>query len=83
VVRLRHSKLFPLVLPFVVAALVNSAGGWESYKYAVLAVALALPANDAAGQRLLRQRAIGPGRFAHPGVREREQAEPAGAEVPS
>lgn len=43
VVRLRYSALFPLVLPFVVAALVNSAGGWESYKYAVLAIVLALP----------------------------------------
>lgn len=41
VVRLRRSRLFPLVLPFVVASLVNSAGGWESYKYAVLAIALA------------------------------------------
>jgi hypothetical protein len=41
VVRLRQSALFPLVLPFIVAALVNSAGGWESYKYAVLAIVLA------------------------------------------
>jgi hypothetical protein len=41
VVRLRRTRLFPLVLPFIVAALVNSAGGWESYKYAVLAIVLA------------------------------------------
>lgn len=40
VVRLRRTALFPLALPFVVAALVNSAGGWESYKYAVVAIAL-------------------------------------------
>jgi hypothetical protein len=41
VVRLRRSVLFPLVLPFMVASLINSAGGWESYKYVVLAMALA------------------------------------------
>ncbi|GAA0921550.1 hypothetical protein [Virgisporangium aurantiacum] len=41
VVRLRRSALFPLILPFMVASLINSAGGWESYKYAVLAMALA------------------------------------------
>jgi hypothetical protein len=81
VVRLRHSPLFPLVLPFVVAALVNSAGGWESYKYAVLAVALALPADDTTGQRLFRQRAVGLARLAHKGVRERQQAEPRRTEV--
>ena len=40
-VRLRYSALFPLVLPFLVASLLNSAGGWESYKYAVVAMALA------------------------------------------
>jgi hypothetical protein len=91
--RLRHSTLFPLVLPFIVASLVNSAGGWESYKYVVLAIVLALPAKRAAtlalpadhtaGQRFLRQRALGPRRLAHPGVRKREQAEPGHAEVPS
>lgn len=38
--RLRRERAACIFLPFLVATMVNSAHGWESYKFAVLAVAL-------------------------------------------
>ena len=42
-----------------------------------------LPADDATGERLVGQRALRPGRLAHPGVRQRQRAQPGDAEVPA
>jgi hypothetical protein len=40
--RLRTSTSLRLFLPFFVAAFINSAGGWESYKFVVVAIVAAL-----------------------------------------
>jgi hypothetical protein len=41
-VRLRKFESFRIFLPFIVASLINSADGWESYKFVVVAIVLSL-----------------------------------------
>jgi hypothetical protein len=46
VARTRASRCLMLFLPFIAISFVNSADGWESYKYVVVAVVLAGTANS-------------------------------------